>query len=135
MLDRDIIQSVGARNVRDDDGRITGFRFEIRMPNYRGVWGSLIDGVAVAAGGLEWGRDETMWTLQGRTFTAQELRESDRSVRWQLDEPAVITVPHEGGLPAGVHELRVDIAIHAPYIPAEFQPSVFHAEREVVFVS
>jgi hypothetical protein len=30
-----------------------------------------------------------------------------------------------------VHHLAVDIALQAPYIPAEFQPSVFHAEREV----
>jgi len=134
MLDRDIIQSVGVRNVVAD-GRTTGFRFELRMPNYRGVWGSLIDGVAVTVGDLRWARDVALWTLQGHTFTAQQLRESDREVRWQLDEPAVITVPHEGGLPVGVHRLQVDIAIHAPYIPAEFQPSVFHAEREVVVVS
>ena len=134
MLDRDIIQSLGVRNVASD-GRVTGFRFRLRMPNYRGVWGSLIDGVAVGVGDLTWSRDVPVWALQGRTFTAGELRASDRDVRWQLDEPATITVPHEGGLVPGSHLLRVDIAIHAPYIPAEFQPSVFHAEREVTVVA
>lgn len=134
MLDRDIIQSLGVSNV-EIDGRVTGFRFRLRMPNYRGVWGSLIDGVEVGVGELSWPRDVPLWTLQGRTFTAEELRSSDREIRWQLDEAAVITVPHDGGLAPGSHLLRVAIAIHAPYIPAEFQPSVFHAEREVTVVA
>jgi hypothetical protein len=34
-----------------------------------------------------------------------------------------------------VHDVEVDIAIHAPYIPAQFQPSIFHAERKVTVVS
>ena len=38
-----------------------------------------------------------LWTLQGRTFTLEELRAST-DVRWQLDEPATITVPMPGGL-------------------------------------
>jgi hypothetical protein len=105
------------------------------MPNYRGVWGSLIDGVEVSLGDRTWGRDETLWTLQGSTYTAQQLRDSDRAVRWQLDETAIITVPLQGGLTPGVHDIAVDIAIHAPYIPAEFQPSVFPAQRKVVVVS
>lgn len=133
MLERDLIQSIGVRNVVED-GVVTGFQFRLRMPNYRGVWASLIDGVDVAVGDLSWDREIPRWTLQGREFGIDELRASD-NVRWQLDEPAIITVPHEGGLPAGVHHLVVDIAIHAPYIPAEFQPSLFHAERKVTVVS
>ena len=133
MLDRELIQNRGIRNVTTD-GVVTGFEFQLRMPNYRGVWGSLIDGVGVSVGELSWDDETPTWTLQGRTFTIDELRASS-DVRWQLDEPATITVPHDGGLPVGVHELRVDIAIHAPYIPAEFQPSIFHSERKVTIVA
>ena len=133
MLDRDLIQNRGVRNVITD-GVVTGFQFQLRMPNYRGVWGSLIDGVAVSVGELSWRREVPTWTLQGRTLTVDQLRASS-DVRWQLDEPAIITVPHEGGLTAGVHHLSVVIAIHAPYIPAEFQPSLFHFERKVTIVA
>lgn len=133
MFERNLIQSRGFRNVYDGD-RATGFQLMLRMPNYRGVWGSLIDGVDVSVGDRSWDREVPRWTLQGRTFTIDELRLST-DVRWQLDELAVITVPLEGGLPVGVHDVSVDIAVHAPYIPAEFQPSLFHAERKVTVVS
>ncbi|MFJ8956285.1 DUF6379 domain-containing protein [Streptomyces sp. NPDC102381] len=132
MLDRDIIQNRGVRNVYAD-GEAIGFQFRLRMPNYRGLWGSLIEGVSVKVGDLRWDRETPRWTLQGREFTCAELRTST-DVRWQLDEPATITVPHPGGLPAGVHLLEIDIALQAPYIPAEFQPSVFHAERKVTLL-
>ncbi|WP_431874733.1 C-glycoside deglycosidase beta subunit domain-containing protein [Amycolatopsis sacchari] len=133
MLERELIQNRGFRNVADG-GEITGFQFLLRMPNYRGLWGSLIDGVSVDVGDLHWDRDVPLWTLQGRRFTLAELRRST-DVRWQLDELATITVPHPGGLAPGVHQLRVAIALHAPYIPAEFQPSVFPAERKVTIVA
>ena len=39
MLDRDIIQGRGFRNVVEDGDRITGFQFQLRNPNYRGTVG------------------------------------------------------------------------------------------------
>ncbi|BBH69764.1 hypothetical protein ACTI_64490 [Actinoplanes sp. OR16] len=124
MLDRDIIQNRGFRNVPG------GFQFRLRMPNYRGVQGSLIEGVSVSVDDeLHFDRSIPLWTLQGREFTLAELAVSTE-VRWQLDEAAIITVPHPGGLAPGVHHLSVGIALQAPYIPAEFQPSVFTAERK-----
>lgn len=133
MLERNLIQSRGFRNVYEGD-RITGFQLMLRMPNYRGVWGSLIDGVDVSVGDVSWNREVPLWTLQGRTFTIDELRAST-DVRWQLDELAIITIPSDGGLAVGVYDVAVDIAVHAPYIPAEFQPSLFHAERKVTVVA
>lgn len=129
-----MIQSIGFSNVADSSGAITGFTFSLRMPNYRGVWASLIDGVDVMVdGNLHWDRETPMWELQGRTSSLEELRNSSR-LRWQLDELAKIIVPHPGGLPAGVHLLSVRVSIFAPYIPIEFQPSVFEAERKVTLV-
>ncbi|OZB89552.1 MAG: sugar phosphate isomerase, partial [Microbacterium sp. 14-71-5] len=43
-------------------------------------------------------------------------------------------VPLEGGLPAGVHRVAVDVHLRAPYFPIEFQPNIFHAERELTIV-
>ncbi|MET4159561.1 DUF6379 domain-containing protein [Agromyces sp. PvR057] len=133
MLERELIQNHGVRNVVVD-GQVTGFQFRLRMPNYRGVWGSLIDGVDVVVDGVGFDRELPRWTLQGREFSIQQLRLTATEVRWQLDELATITVPHHGGLAVGVHDLAVDIAIHAPYIPAEFQPSLFHSERKVTIL-
>ena len=46
MLEREMIQTHGFRNVTAD-GRITGFRVRIRIPYYRGVWASLLEGADV----------------------------------------------------------------------------------------
>jgi len=133
VLERELIQSRGFRNVQEGTDTV-GFEIALRMPNYRGLWGSLIDGAAVTVDGREWSREVPSWTLQGRTFSIEELRRST-DVRWQLDELAIITVPLEGGLAVGVHDVRVDIALYAPYIPAEFQPSIFTSQRKVTVLA
>lgn len=85
--------------------------------------------------GHHWDRSVPLWTLKGTRYTLAELQASHLDVHWDLDTVAVITVPHPGGLAPGVHELGVEVAIHAPYIPAQFQPSLFHATRKVTVVS
>ena len=50
MLEYSIIQTRGFANVTED-GRVTGFRLLVRMPNYRGAWGSLIEGADVTVDG------------------------------------------------------------------------------------
>ncbi|GAB2833055.1 DUF6379 domain-containing protein [Microbacterium insulae] len=134
MLEREIIQNRGVENVVQD-GEITGFRFLVRMPNYRGAFGRLIEGIEVRVDGVHWDRTVPLWSLYGTQYTVDELRASHLDVHWDLDEPAVITVPHPGGLAPGVHELEVEIAIHAPYIPAQFQPSLFPAARKVTVIA
>lgn len=134
MLDRDIIQNRGVENVVDN-GTVVGFRFLIRNPNYRGTFGRLIDGIEVRIGDRHWPRDLPLWTLHGSEYTLRELRDSHLDVHWDLQTPAMITVPERGGLEPGAHELEVEIALHAPYIPAEFQPSLFPASRTVTVIA
>jgi len=130
LLERDLIQSVGFRNVREGD-RIVGFQLRLRMPNYRGLAASLIDGVAVRVGGLvDVPADVPLWTFGDRTYTLQQLWDSD-GVRWQLEDAAVVTVPFEGGLPQGVHEVSIDLRLRMSYIPEEHQPSVFRETKHV----
>lgn len=133
MLDREIIQNRGFDNTVSGPSAV-GFQLMVRNPNYRGLWGSLVDGVAVTVDGRSWNHEETFLVLQGREFTLEELRRST-DVRWALDEPMVVKVPVAGGLSAGVHHVAVDIRLRAPYVPVEFQPSVFHAERDCTIVS
>jgi len=130
LLERDLIQSSGFRNVREG-GRITGFQFRLRMPSYRGMAASLIDGVAVRVGNLvDLPADVPLWTFGGRQYTLQELWKSD-GVRWPLEEAAVVTVPFDGGLPQGVHELSIELRLRMSYIPLEHQPSTYRVSRAV----
>jgi sugar phosphate isomerase/epimerase len=134
LLERDLIQSVGFRNVREGDV-ITGFQLRVRMQSYRGMAASLIDGIAVRVGDLvDVGPEVPRWTFDGRTYSLAELWESD-GVRWQLEDAAVITVPFPGGLPEGVHEVSVELRLRMSYIPIEHQPSVFRATKHITLTS
>lgn len=130
LLERDLIQSVGFRNVREGD-EITGFQLRLRMPSYRGMAASLIDGVAVRVGDLvDVAADVPLWTLQGKTYTLQELWDGD-GVRWPLEDAAIVTVPHPGGLPDGVHEVSIELRLRMSYIPVEHQPSTYTVTKHV----
>jgi sugar phosphate isomerase/epimerase len=110
---------------------VTGFQLRLRIPNYRGLMASLIDGVSVRVGDLvDVGPEVPLWTLDGETFTLHELWEST-GPRWQLGEAATITVPLPGGLPAGIHEVSVEIRLRASYVPIEHQPSITRETRMV----
>ncbi len=130
LLERDLIQSVGFRNVREN-GEITGFQLRVRMPSYRGMAASLIDGIAVKVGDLvDVAADVPLWTLQGNTYTLQQLWDGD-DVRWPLEEAAIVTVPHPGGLPDGVHEVSIELRLRMSYIPVEHQPSTYNVTKHV----
>lgn len=134
LLERDLIQSTGFRNVREG-GEITGFQFRVRIPNYRGLSASLIDGISVRVDDLvDVGPDVPLWTLGGTTYTLQQLWDSD-DARWPLEEAAVVTVPLPGGLPDGTHEVSVEVLLRASYVPIEHQPSRTRASRHVTLSS
>src|SRR3954469_5910636 len=132
MLEFPAIQGQGFRNVVQD-GRVTGFSFRLRNPNYRGGPASLLDGVEVVVDGERIPDHVPLWTLQGRTFTYDELRRTT-DVRWQLDELATITVPKPGGLSVGVHDVAVTIFLRRPYFPPAVARSSFEASRKGVIV-
>ncbi|NYJ08464.1 C-glycoside deglycosidase beta subunit domain-containing protein [Petropleomorpha daqingensis] len=132
MLEYGLIQTRGFTNVIEN-GRVTGFSVLLRMPNYRGAWGSLIDGADVTVDGKAFPRESVRWTLGGRTFTLDELQAST-GVHWDLDAPAVVTVPLDGGLSAGVHEVAVTVLLRSPYIPAFALPLRFEDRRTCTIV-
>lgn len=130
LLERDLIQSTGFRNV-EAGATPEGFQFRVRMPSYRGMAASLIDGISVSIPGhVDVGPEVPLWTLQGGTYTLAQLWEST-DLRWPAEEAAVITVPLPGGLPDGVHEVSIDLKLRMSYIPIEHQPSSFRETRSI----
>lgn len=129
MLEYSIIQTRGFTNTADGEG----FTVTLRMPNYRGAWGSLIDGIDVTVDGETFPREGNRLTIQGRTFTLEELRRSE-GVHWLLEEPGVVTVPKAGGLAAGVHTVAVTVYLRSPYIPAFVLPLKFEDTQQRTIV-
>jgi hypothetical protein len=129
MLEKDVIQSHGFKNVTAD-GAITGFQVRIRIPYYRGIWASLLEGADVAVDGEEFGREGILWTIGGKTLTLAEL-EAASDIRWPFDEPATLTVPKPGGLAVGIHDVHVKLAFRASYMPPAMGPWITRAERKL----
>jgi sugar phosphate isomerase/epimerase len=132
VLDHDIIQGRGFRNIAED-GRVTGFQFQLRNPNYRGTAASLLDGIEVVVDGERIPEHVPLWTLQGKTYTSDELRTST-DARWNLDEAATITVPKPGGLSVGVHKLDVTVQLRRSYFPPLISRTPFTVEGSGVIV-
>lgn len=128
MLDRQVIQSRGFRNVEG------GFQVAVRCPYYRGLWASLIEGASLTVDGTAHANEQIRWTLGGVTYTVAELADSD-DVRWPYEEPATLTVDKANGLAPGIHEIEVAIRWRWSYIPVERQPTVAVSSRKLVLVA
>jgi hypothetical protein len=132
MLERNLVQSSGFRNTGPEAAR-TGFEFRLRLPSYRGLRASLVDGVDVSVDGEKFGFEANRYSLGGREFTLSQLREAVE-VRWPLDEAGIVRVVKQGGLAVGVHEITVSVRVRQSYIPIEFQPSVIIETRHATVV-
>lgn len=133
MFEEPIIQSRSFHNVGAPGAR-SGFQVCIRTPYYRGMWLSLLEGADVTVDGERHPRSEVTWTIAGETYDVTQLgAASDR--RWPYEEPALLTVPRDGGLEAGVHQLEVAVVYRMSYIPAEMQPTTSIARRSLTLVA
>jgi len=133
MLEEQLIQTNGFRNVGPDDAR-TGFQLRVRSPYYRGLWANLIEKPTVTVDGERFDGDTIRWTLPAGEFSLAELQDS-ADARWPLGHAAVLTVPRDGGLARGIHEVTLELRLRMSYIPEELQPSIWTASRKAVIVT
>ena len=72
-MEKQVIQSVGFRNIKDEDGNVTGFQFKVRLPYYRGIFLSQIRPGTVYVDGEKIEKDEIIWNINGEDFTNEEM--------------------------------------------------------------
>ena len=125
MLDVPMIQTRGFRN-RDD-----GFDVRVRLPYYRGLWTSLVDGATVTVDGEQHPADTIRWTIGDDQYTLAELT-SATDARWPVDVPATLHVTREEPLAIGLHDVEVELRVRMSYIPEELQPTIWSEERRLV---
>ena len=125
MLEIPMIQTRGFRNT---DG---GFEVRLRLPYYRGLWTSLIDGASVTVDGEHHPADGIGWRIDGTAYTLAELRDSATG-RWPVDVPAVLGVPRGEPLAPGFHDVTAELRLRMSYIPEELQPTIWTEQRRLV---
>ncbi|MCA0329201.1 MAG: DUF6379 domain-containing protein [Actinobacteria bacterium] len=126
MLDTHMIQTRGFRNRAGG-----GFEVRLRLPYYRGLWASLVDGAAVTVDGERFAAEDIGWAIGSSSWSLEGMR-ADASARWPLEEPAVLTVPRSEPLSVGFHDVAVELRLRMSYIPEELQPTVWWEERKLV---
>lgn len=132
MLEHQLIQATGFRN-HGPAGARDGFEVRLRVPNYRGMRLSLLDGVDVTIDGEFFSHEVTSLILDGTAYDLEAMRDAT-TVRWPMGEPGSVFVPKAGGLAPGVHDVKVAARVRSPYFPPHLQPLPVHAHRKATIV-
>ena len=109
-MEKQVIQSVGFRNIKDEEGNVTGFQFKVRLPYYRGIFLSQIRPGTLYIDGEKIEKDQIIWNINGEDFTNEEMAQ-DFQRHWAVTTPAVLKVRKEGGLAQGYHDLKYGFAL------------------------
>lgn len=103
------------KNV-EQNGKIVGFSFDCRIQYYRGVTLSIIRDISVVVDGVRYSRDSIRFTIEGDTFTLDEM-ETVITYRWKFGQFVTVTVLSDGGLSAGAHHIESTQTIAPSYMP------------------
>ena len=68
MLEREVIQSVGFRNIKEN-GKVTGFQFKIRLPYYRGIFLCQLRPGTLFVDGERFEKEDIVWNVSGKDYT------------------------------------------------------------------
>lgn len=117
MAGRQVFNPDGFRNI-EKDGQITGYEFQFKAQYYRGVTLSIVRDIKVTVDGTEEPRENLRFTVNGETFTLDEMSTVvDSDYRWEFGEFATVSVLRDGGLSAGSHHIAAYQKIVPSYMP------------------
>jgi hypothetical protein len=117
MLAEQVI-SDGSLRAGDD-----GFSFDLRIPWYRALPLSCLEGLEVKVDGEPVPTEDLRLSLGGKTYGLGDLPPL-YDEWWYVADPALVRAPRAGGLRPGEHELDVTIALRIPYIVESGHPLV-----------
>ncbi|ERL10682.1 C-glycoside deglycosidase beta subunit domain-containing protein [Olsenella profusa] len=132
-MEREVIQSVGFRNVKDESGEVTGFQLKVRLPYYRGVFLSQIMPGTLYVDGEKFDKDQILWRIKGEDYTAEEMR-YDMTTQWDVTAPAVLKVKKPGGLAQGFHDLTYGFCFTSSYMPPIIQDHLDPDKENEIFM-
>lgn len=124
MFEKYMIVDSDVKNIVEN-GKTTGFQFGARLPYYRSIPLSLLEDLAVSIDGEQVPRDSLQFSVHGNTYTLAQM-ETEVDDRWNMGEVAYITIPKEGGLPKGEHQVSLLLNMRIAYLPF---PSIRKSEK------
>lgn len=115
MFARHMFNPEGFKNTVVD-GKTVGFQFDFKIQYYRGATLSIIRNIEVWVDGEGFNREDIRFTLEGDTFTLEEMR-TVIDYRWKFGQWATVTVLKDGGLANGPHHIKSTQTIAPSYMP------------------
>ena len=132
-MEKQVIQSVGFRNIKDAEGKTTGFQFKVRLPYYRGIFLSQIRPGTLFIDGEKIEKDRITWVINGEEYTNEEMR-TNFQVHWSVTKPAVLKGKKEGGLAQGYHDLKYGFCFTSSYMPPIIQSNLDPDQESMVYM-
>ncbi len=114
MFDQFLIRQDSLENTTEN-GAVTGFRFAVRIADYRGCFLSLHNGYYIDCDGVVYPREKQRFAINGkppRRF--EELKECVWE-HWDYDDEGLVYVDCPGGLAPGKHVIGLQQSILAQY--------------------
>lgn len=114
MFDQYLVRKDSLSNVVED-GIITGFKFAVRIADYRGCFLSLHNGYYIRMDGIEYPRELQKFQINGKEPRSFEEIKKAVWEHWDYDDEGIIYVKKDGGLAPGRHVLELQQSVLAQY--------------------
>ncbi len=114
MFDSFLIREDSLKNV-EQDGKIVGFKFGVRIADYRGAILSLHNGYYVSVDGVEYPREVQKFEINKKPPRSFEELKTCVWEHWDFDDEGMLYIEKEGGLAPGIHHIGLQQSILAAY--------------------
>ena len=128
MFDSNVFLEGTCRNY-EEDGRTAGYELQTNITYYRGIPLSMLEYVRVEADGAEEPAENILVSLEREDWFTLKEAETVTTYKWEFGEPLYIRIRREGGLPAGIHSVRLTVATRTGYIPVPLEGSCVREGR------
>lgn len=114
MFDNFLIRRDSLENTYEN-GEATGFKFAVRIADYRGCFLSLHNGYYIECDQVEYPREVQSFEINGKPPRDFEEIKTCVWEHWNFDDEAYVHVKKEGGLTPGKHVIRLQQSVLSQY--------------------
>ena len=114
MFDQYLIRNDSLENVYED-GKAVGFRFAVRIADYRGCFLSLHNGYYINCDGVVYPRELQKFEINGKAPRSFEEIKTCCWEHWNYDDEGYVYVSKEGGLEPGKHTILLQQSVLSQY--------------------
>jgi len=114
MFDNYLIRKDSLENVYKN-GKAVGFRFAVRIADYRGAFLSLHNGYYINVDGVEYPRDLQRFEINDKAPRSFDEIRTCVWEHWDYDDEAYVYVEKDGGLDGPVHTIGLQQSVLSQY--------------------